>query len=79
MRKIREGSRKIEGMQLWRQKPIEKDHDDDKCIFPVATVCLILEGHITVQMSHFVKLSVCEWEFVKNKLQSVEYNIFNMS
>lgn len=44
----------------------------------MATVCFILEGHITVQMSHDVKVSVCEKEFVKNKLHSAVYNKFNM-
>lgn len=61
-----------------RVKWIYKEHDDFKFIFPVATVCFIHEGHITVQMSHDVKLSVCEWEFVKNKLKSLASNIFNV-
>ncbi len=55
-----------------------KERDELKFIFPVATVCFIPEGHISVQMSHDVKLSVCEWEFVKNKLKTLVHNIFKM-
>lgn len=44
----------------------------------MAAVCFILEGHIAVQMSHDVKVSACEWEFLENKLHSVVYKVFNM-